>query len=251
MLWTIAGFDPSGGAGVLADTQTFTSYACESVAVATAVTAQRAGRLSQVVPMTGALVSEQWARLAEIAGPPSHVKLGMLATAEIAEVVAGLLAATPPEHVVLDPVLRSSAGPALEVGSGLLEVVRERLLPQVTVVTPNAEEAGRLLGRAAPVAVSDAQSAARALQSQLRTGGTALVTGGSLAVGTRQLAICVATASEDRVIRGARAAGDPHGTGCRFSAALLAALSQGRSIPDAVRSAHRHVAQWIRRPASL
>lgn len=238
-IWTVAGFDPSGGAGVLADVATFRVFQLDGVAAVTALTAQRPGRVAAVEPVTPAFLRLQLETLAE-AFEPAYVKVGMVPDAALVDVIADFLAARP-VTLVVDPVWRASAGPSLTSDAALTRV-RERLLPRCSAITPNLAEAGALLGEAAPTDLDGAGRAATALASLLRPDGVAIVTGGHLegdpvdTLGFR-----------DRIERLAsrRLPGDAHGTGCRFSAAVLAGLARQRSPADAVRFAQQVVLRYI------
>src|SRR5579872_668886 len=141
---TIAGFDPSSGAGVTADIKTIAAHACYGVACITALTVQSTAGVQKVETVAPSLVAETLAELAsdlEIAS----VHIGMLGSEKVVEAVADFLVSHKMLSVVLDPILRSSSGAALLDPAGT-QLLIERLLPLATVVTPNIDEASALTG---------------------------------------------------------------------------------------------------------
>src|SRR5271157_1973273 len=132
---TIAGFDPSSGAGITADIKTIAAQGCYGVACITALTVQSTRGVRQVCPVSPALLA---AMLQELTAdlPPAAVHIGMLGEEKVAEVVVNYLEQNRPSNVVLDPILRSSSGADLLDAAGLA-LVRTRLLACVDVITPN------------------------------------------------------------------------------------------------------------------
>src|SRR5271165_5250232 len=144
ILLSIAGYDPSSGAGITADVKTAAALGCYAVTCITALTVQSTQGVFGVEPVRPATIRETLSRLAddvEIAA----VRIGMLGTGEVAEVVADFLRRNRPKNVVLDPVLRSSSGAALLDNAGV-GVVRSQFLALSDVITPNFEEALLLTG---------------------------------------------------------------------------------------------------------
>src|SRR5579863_943323 len=139
---TIAGYDPSSGAGVTADIKTIAAHACYGVACITALTVQASSGVRRVEPVEEDLVRET---LEELAGDLElgAVHIGMLGNGKVVRVVAEFLAAQRPPAVVLDPVLRSSSGTELLDPAGV-RLLTERLLPLSTAITPNLDEAAQL-----------------------------------------------------------------------------------------------------------
>src|SRR4029077_3962529 len=136
---TIAGFDPSSGAGVTADIKTIAAHACYGVACISALTVQSTAAVRRVEPVDPSLVAETLAELAadlEI----SAVHIGMLGSGKVVRAVADFLSAQKIENVVLDPILKSSSGTTLLDPSGARLLI-ERLIPLAAVVTPNVDEA--------------------------------------------------------------------------------------------------------------
>jgi len=238
LVLTIAGSDPTGGAGLQADLRTFEALRCRGASVVTAITVQDSSGVHAWEAPSAGIVRTQLAAVLSDLGPVA-AKTGMLATAAIVRTVAEELRSRPPRFLVVDPVLVSSSGRPLLEDAGIGALV-ESLLPLATLVTPNVAEAERLSGTRI-ASVDDAERAASDLR---RTGATAVVvTGGHLPEPTDVLV----TAEGTRRIRGERIPGpDVHGTGCVFSAAVAAALATGAALPDAVLAAKEHTARLIR-----
>lgn len=244
---TIAGSDPSGGAGIQADLRTFAALGVFGCAVPSALTVQNTVEIAAVHVVSLTLTRRQLEALfADVR--IAAVKIGMLASARIAGVVAEVLAKHAPRFVVVDPVLRGSTGARLATRDLARALTRE-LAPLATVVTPNAGEAEALL-RSGPVrTLDDARSAARALVDLGWR--AALVTGGHL--GDRRWSVDVLAASRGvRELRVRRVAGPgAHGTGCTLSSAIAAQLALGRTLVAACAAAQRFTAASIARSRRL
>ena len=145
---TIAGFDPSSGAGITADIKTIAAHDCYGISCITALTVQSTRGVRRVESVDPKIVG---ATLEELVSDISldAVHIGMLNNESIVAVVADFLARKPLPHVVLDPILRSSSGADLLNPAGT-RLLLERLIPLVEVVTPNLDEAGILVGNAGP-----------------------------------------------------------------------------------------------------
>src|SRR5437667_1710913 len=141
---TIAGFDPSSGAGVTADVKTIAAHGCYGVSCITALTVQSTAGVRRVQTVNPALVSETLEELnSDVAIAAVHI--GMLGSGKLVQVVADFLAKTGLPNIVLDPILKSSSGADL-IDSGGGRLLIQLLLPLATVVTPNLEEATALTG---------------------------------------------------------------------------------------------------------
>ncbi len=245
---TIAGFDPSSGAGVTADLKVFAAHDLYGLACATALTVQSTQGVRRSQPVQSELIAETLACLSDdvaIAG----VKIGMLgsraAIESIAHWLAPLRAASPDLPVVLDPVLRASSGTAL-LPLEAVDALRTELLPLVSVVTPNLPEAALLAGAPPCETRSCVPNMARLLQTQ--TAGAVLITGGHLqGASTPEDYLLQAGADQGAWFPGewvrTRAT---HGTGCALSSALLCGLVQGLPLGPAVRAAKRYVETAMR-----
>jgi hydroxymethylpyrimidine/phosphomethylpyrimidine kinase len=238
ILLTIAGFDPSCGAGVAADLKTFAAHNCYGIAAVTALTVQSTQGVRSVHPTPSATLRAQLESLIEdcaIAG----VKIGMLANRANASTVADFLDQHKFAHVVLDPVSRPTAGTGELLDEAGLKFVRDELLKRVTVVTPNMPEAGFLTG----MEVKDLHTMKAAGQKLLEMGARAVVvTGGHLDKPVDVL--CEGAAMEtfggDHI-----KSPHTHGSGCTFSSAIAAQLASGQQLREAVILAKAYVTKAI------
>jgi hydroxymethylpyrimidine kinase/phosphomethylpyrimidine kinase/thiamine-phosphate diphosphorylase len=239
---TIAGSDPSGGAGIQADLRTFAKAGVNGSAVITALTVQTAAKVSAVNPVSADLVARQ-IDAAYADQQVQAVKTGMLADAAIVRAVVAALMRHGARNVVVDPVAVSSSGARLIDEAGF-EIVKRELLPNATVITPNLAEAAALLGSGTPTTLDEVRDAARKL---CELGAKwAVITGGHLGVGT-EVTDVLTNGVETHEIRTPRVPGASiHGSGCRYSAALAAALARGADVPTAAFEAQRFVAAEIR-----
>lgn len=238
---TIAGSDSSGAAGIQADLRTFAALGVHGATAITAITAQNAGGVWRVQPLEADLVAAQIEAVA--AGVELHAtKIGMLATAAIAEAVAAAIEDLELPLVVLDPVLASTSGTRLLDDDGV-QTLRLELLRRVFVVTPNVPEAEALSGRRITSPAS-ARDAASRLHAQ---GARHVVITGGHADGAEAIDL-VFDGREFYELRVPRIASpNVRGTGCSYASALAAYLALGRPLPDAAAGAQRHVAEWIAR----
>jgi hydroxymethylpyrimidine/phosphomethylpyrimidine kinase len=233
---TIAGFDPSSGAGITADLKVFAAHRVYGVAVPTALTVQSTSGVRRVEAVHPAGFREMMDCLEE--------EIGMLENESIVEEVAAFLRRLPPDcpdiPVILDPVLRSSSGAALLSDDGLRRL-RQDLLPLVSCVTPNLAELALLLGRP-ELARDGVAGAAAELQS---IGAQAvLVTGGHLDPPDDYLRTLE---GQTFWLPGERVnTRSDHGTGCAFSSALLCGLIQGLTMQQAAAAAKRYVTGALR-----
>jgi hydroxymethylpyrimidine/phosphomethylpyrimidine kinase len=243
---TIAGVDPSGGAGVLADLKTFSALGAYGCGVIAALTAQNTRAVTGIHEVPPAFLRLQLQTLFDDVRIDA-VKIGMLASCELIRVVAETLGRHAPRFVVLDPVMVAKSGDRL-LRADAVAALRSELVPLATVLTPNLPEAGDLLGRA----VGDGAEAMRAAARELRALGArhVLVKGGHGAGDTLV----------DVLYDGARFVELPtarirtrntHGTGCTLSSAIAALLPQRPGVADAVRDARAYVVESIRRSDAL
>ena len=244
MVLSIAGFDPSSGAGVTADLKVFVAQGLYGMACITALTVQSTLGVRAVEPVGAATVAATLRALAEDV-TFSGVKVGMLATAEICGVVGEFLESIPGVPVVLDPVLRSSSGRELLETAGV-RVVRERLLARVDWTTPNWEELATLTGATVASREDVALAAGKLRKMAQGLGNERLnisVTGGEINPPEDYL---LSGAGDYRWICGERVeTSSTHGTGCAFSSALLCRLVAGDSSLIAAIRAKEYVTEAL------
>ena len=239
---SIAGYDPSSGAGVTADIKTIAAHGCYGVTCITALTVQSTAGVKRVEALSARLVSETLAELAADVSL-SAVRLGMLGSGEVADAVADFIQSRQPPHVVLDPILKSSSGARLADERGE-EILRRRLLRLAEVVTPNIEEAAELAEQ--PVTSLEEMRAAAAKLHEL--GARAVViTGGHLADATDLLSRRSQDRDPDQTLFPAARipSAATHGTGCAFATALACNLALGLALEPAVQNAKDFVAGAI------
>jgi len=240
---TIAGSDGSGGAGIQADIKTAAALGCYALSVITAITAQNTCAVVSTYPMTSECVTAQCRALyRDIA--IDAVKIGMLGSASMTAATASLLRELPrPVPIVLDTVLRSSSGSSL-LGNDALPVMKQELLPLVTLITPNLPEAAILLGmESIPEEAEAVEDAALALH---RMGAHSVLVKGGHGSGP----VCsdclfhngqLTWFSTEKI-----ATRNTHGTGCTLSTAIASFLARGASMEVAVGEAKKYTTAAIK-----
>lgn len=241
---TIAGMDPSGGAGILADVKAMSALGAYACAVVAALTAQNTQAVTDISPVNPQFVRAQIDTL--FADVTIHAsKIGMLGQTGIIEVVADRLGHFKPEHIVLDPVMVAKSGDLL-LEQKAVGALREQLLPLATILTPNLPEAGVLLEMRSVETVREMRRVAERLRNLMTHGGHrwVLVKGGHLP-GNDTIDILH---DGDQMIElpGHRIpTRNTHGTGCTLSSALTALLPQMESVPIATKMAKDYLIQAI------
>jgi hydroxymethylpyrimidine/phosphomethylpyrimidine kinase len=232
---SVAGSDPSGGAGIQADLKTFSALGAYGGAVLTALTAQSTCGVSGVMPVPASFVADQLVAVLDDLRVDA-VKVGMLGSAEVVDVLVDVLGRHRVPHVVLDPVMVATSGDRL-VDDATVAALRERLLPMATVVTPNLPEAATLLGEPR---VDEADMARAALRLRELGPAAVLVKGGHLA--GPQSPDVLADLEGTLLVQGARVATrNTHGTGCTLSSAIAVGLAHGQPLRAAVRTAKAYL----------
>ena len=243
---SIAGSDPSGGAGIQADLKTFVALGVYGMAALSGLTAQNTRGVTAIQPLPPEFVAAQIDAVFEDIRVDA-VKLGMLGAAEVVAAVADCLRRWRPPAIVLDPVMVAKSGAALLADSAM-ERLRRELLPLATVITPNLPEAGALLDAPPPTDLPAMREAARALHAL----GPAwvLLKGGHLPG-----ADCTDLLYDGREFvefPGRRIpTANTHGTGCTLSAAIAASLAHGLAMPRAVADAKAYLTAAIAAADSL
>lgn len=242
VLWSVAGTDSGGGAGLAADQRAADALGVHLCPVVAAVTAQNSRAVSRVQALDAGLLDAQLAALAEDM-PPAVIKTGLLGSAANARMLVrwlDRLRAERPVALVVDPVLRASTG-ADFVDAELLAVYRDELLPRATAITPNRREAALLLDTE-PSGTDDIPALARALQQ--RGARSVCITGGD-AGGALALDWLLSPHASSWLTLPRIATAHNHGTGCTFASALAAALALGFVEADAAVLAKMATAQAL------
>ena len=235
---SIAGSDSGGGAGIQADIKTITSLGAHALTVITALTAQNSLGVSAIHPVPPGFIARQIKAVVEDR-PPDSVKVGMVFTAASVKAVSRMLAGYRLSPVVVDPVLRASTGRLL-LEPDAIRVLKERLLPLATVVTPNLHEAELLTGKR----VRTLKEMERAAFEIFRMGPRVVIKGGHL---KRESSDLFFDGKDVTIFSGKKIAStSTHGTGCVFSSALATFLALGEDLKEATKSAHDLVRKAIR-----
>jgi len=242
---TIAGFDPSSGAGVTADIKTIAAHGCYGVACITAMTVQSTAGVRRVEAVDPGLITETLNELAADI-PIAAVHIGMLGTAKVVRAVAEFLAQRQGKsklpNIVLDPILRSSSGAELLDAPGT-KLLIERLIPLATVLTPNVDEAAVLTG----LKVTNLDEMRTAAARLHEMGSPAVViTGGHLDKAIDLLSFTTKHGVEQEVFKAERQrSNSTHGTGCAFSTAMACHLALDRGLAEAALLAKTYVTAAI------
>jgi hydroxymethylpyrimidine/phosphomethylpyrimidine kinase len=243
---SIAGVDPSGGAGILADVKAMSALGAYGCAVVAALTAQNTQGVTGISPVPAAFVAQQIDTLfADVR--IDAVKTGMLGQQAVIAAVAERLAHWRPAHFVLDPVMVASSGDLL-LEKPAVGTLREALLPLATMLTPNLPEAGVLLGERPVETIKEMRRVAERLREKMTHAGQrwVLVKGGHLPDSEAAIDLLH---DGDRMIELASPrvqTRNTHGTGCTLSAALAALLPQSEDAPQAARRAKAYLTEALR-----
>ncbi len=237
---TIAGSDSGGGAGIQADLKTFAAHRVHGLSAIAALTAQHTRGVNAVEVPPPAFLRTQIDTCFDDFNIRA-VKIGMLANADMIQAVVKALDQYCPRHIVLDPVMIATSGAQLLANSAI-EVLRKRLLPMATVVTPNLPEAECLLGH--PIVDLDAMRTACDALLDLGAGAV-LLKGGHMACGDEVVDLFSQRLDDGgrmhRELRHPRLALNAHGTGCTLASAIAAQLALGMTLPDACHAASDYV----------
>jgi hydroxymethylpyrimidine/phosphomethylpyrimidine kinase len=237
---SIAGHDPSSGAGITADVKTIAAHGCYGVTCITALTVQSTLGVTRVDPIEGRMITEALEQLMDDL-EISAVKIGMLGSAEAAKCVAAFLKRYSMRHVVLDPIIRSSSGAELISRDGL-QVMKDRILCRASVITPNIDEAAALTGLAVSTMEEMELAAVRLHEMGARN---VIITGGHLDPPHDLVS------KEDRrstILEGTKIAGQStHGTGCAFSTSVACHLAKGNDLLTAAKAAKHYVESALRK----
>lgn len=234
---SIAGNDPSGGAGIQADLKAFSALGCYGAAVITALTIQNTMGVIQSIPIPAETVYAQAATILEDFTPHT-VKIGMTGNADIVRAIAKILRTYRPPFVVLDPIIVSSSGRRLLDGNGLA-AMHDELMPLCDLITPNIPELQ---------ALTNCTSIERGAEDLCRhTGAKVLVKGGH-ADGEPEDILFSRTSRRRYVSERIKTRND-HGTGCTLSSAIAAYVARGTELSVAIGAAKDYVTEALRQGA--
>ena len=241
LVMTFAATDPSGGAGLQADLLTIASMGCHPLSVVTAITVQDTSGVDDVLPIDPEWVVDQARAMLEDV-PVAAFKIGLLGSVENIAAIAEILADYPDIPLVLDPVLASGRGDEL-ANDDMLDAMRELLIPQTTIITPNSMEARRL---AMDEDNEEDDPSLEECAKRILSMGCEYV----LITGTHEQTPKVINTlySERGVISSdswTRLPGIYHGSGCTLASAIAALLAQGVDVPEAVKEAQEYAWQTL------
>jgi hydroxymethylpyrimidine/phosphomethylpyrimidine kinase len=226
---TIAGSDPSGGAGIQADLKTFTALGVYGASVITALTAQNTRGVSGVRKVPAEFIAAQFVSVTSDLAVAA-VKTGMLGDVETVMTVTALLKKMKPPQLVVDPVMVATSGDRL-LDANAISAVRDHLIPVAGLITPNIPEAAALLETATAQTVGEMQEQGRRL---LKLGCGAVLIKGGHGVGAEAVDILVTAQGAEHFSHPRIATRNTHGTGCTLAAAIAAGLANGLTLQAAV-----------------
>ncbi|MCP5279060.1 MAG: bifunctional hydroxymethylpyrimidine kinase/phosphomethylpyrimidine kinase [Thiobacillus sp.] len=246
-----AGTDPTGGAGLQADILTLASLGCHPLSVVTAVTVQDTVGVDDFLPMEADWIADQARGVLEDI-PVAAIKIGMLGSVEAVAAIAEVVADYPDIPLILDPVLASGRGDSLS-SEDMVAALRDLLLPQTTVVTPNSLEARRLAELVeeeegdeedeAEEKTLELQECARRI---LDLGSEYVLITGAHEQGAQVTNTLYNTRGVVQRLHWDRLPGSYHGSGCTLASAVAAFLAQGVDVTEAVKEAQEYTYQALK-----
>ncbi|MEY4751715.1 MAG: Phosphomethylpyrimidine kinase (HMP-phosphate kinase) kinase [Pseudomonadota bacterium] len=243
---SIAGSDSGGGAGIQADLKTASALGCYGMTAITAITAQNTCGVRAIQALPPDLLAAQIDAVVEDIGVDA-VKIGMLHDAAVVRVVAQAIRRHRFAHVVLDPVMVATSGDRL-IADDTVQVLVQELFPLATVITPNLDEAGWLLGHSI-VGADELEAAACALQV---LGAPAVLLKGGHLPGTQVVDLLLGADGQVQRWQALRIASrNTHGTGCTLSSAIACQLALGLPLTEAVVAARAYVRAALQAGAEL
>jgi hydroxymethylpyrimidine/phosphomethylpyrimidine kinase len=229
---TVAGSDPSGGAGIQADLKTFAALGVYGASVITALTAQNTRGVSGVFAIPADFIAAEFRAVVSDLSIDA-IKTGMLGDVATVEIVASLLDDVKTVPVIVDPVMVATSGDVL-LRPEAIDAVRNALLPRATLITPNIPEASRLLD--VPEAKTETEMRAQA-EALMRFGCGAVLVKGGHGDGDDVVDILFDGGQHFAFRRSRIKTSNTHGTGCTLSAAIAAHLAMGKALDSAIADA--------------
>ena len=241
---SIAGSDSSAGAGIQADLKTFSALGVYGLTAVTCIVAEVPGKVSRIEPVSARIVREQIEVLVKNF-PIGAIKTGLLCSAEIISAVAKAIRSMHRNSasrvpVVIDPVIVATSGDLL-LELAAIETYEKELFPLASLITPNLNEAERLLG----TEIKDRQAMRRAGKKLERKFGTAILVKGGHLEGDAALDLLFIGGKVVEFSAPKAFGVATHGTGCTYSAAISAGLASGLALEEAIRRAKKFVAEAI------
>lgn len=231
---SIAGSDPSAGAGIQADLKTFAALGVYGMSIISMLTAQNYRSVCAIEPVSAAMFDAQFRSIFD-AYAVAGIKIGMIGDARIVEQLVRLLEEYRPQHIVFDPVLRSSVGATLSDAAQVPHALFAPLLPWIDLLTPNIPEAAALLGRETP---KNEDEEAALLPDLGKMGCRAVLLKGGHGSDPAYCHDRLLSGNGIHVFRHARITTPHlHGTGCTLSSAIAGFLAKGLPLPEAVEQA--------------
>jgi len=235
-IFSIAGSDPSGGAGIQADIKTITALGGYAMAAITALTVQNSHEVYAVHPVAADIVAAQVRAVMEDI-PPDAIKVGMMGSADIVHCLSLIFSQYCDIPLIVDPVILSTSGHSL-LEKDAVDILISEIFPQITLLTPNLAEAARLAGCDMPASIDDMKRVGKTLRAMGPA--AVLVKGGHLDAG-RVTDILVTEAGVTAFSSPMIETRHTHGTGCTLASAIATGIGQGKSLMDAVKMAHEYV----------
>lgn len=242
----IAGTDSSGGAGLVRDVQVITEFGSRASCVVTAVTAQTNSQVDATCALSPEIVGRQL-RAALRSSRVGAIKIGMLGNGAIVRALLDELPDRSHLPIIVDPVICSSSGTALIDAEGV-QVLRDRLLPRCTLVTPNLIEASALLGEHV---AKDGVEQTRQAEALLRFGSEGVLLKGGHGTDGDSVDVLATRARPPVLFRARRLDATMRGTGCALSSAIAALMASGVPMELACQRAKAYVHDWLRRSHRL
>jgi hydroxymethylpyrimidine/phosphomethylpyrimidine kinase len=242
---TIAGFDPSAGAGILADIKTISAFGCYGIAAVSSLTLQNTRGVFGAYHQSKEAVRGQLIPLFDDFDVAA-VKTGMLPGVDAIEEVAALIRAESIAHVVVDPVARSTSGFDL-IDDRALDALIKHLFPLASVVTPNAVEAERITG----IHIKDMAMMEKAAESILALGARAVLIKGGDVESDDATDLLLDSSGQTTYSAKRVHSANTHGTGCTLSSAIACLLARERPLRDAVQVAKDYICEAIRNAPGL
>lgn len=243
---TIAGTDPSGGAGIQADLKTFSALGCYGMSVITALVAQNTSGVRAIHSVPADFVMAQLEAVMEDIMPDA-IKIGMVHSLELVGVIAQILKQYPLIPVVFDPVMIATSGDRLIEEETVVGIV-EQLFPLVTLITPNMDEASLL----ADIPVANVEDMQMAAQKIMTLGPKALLLKGGHLQSEKLTSLLVNKSGFVKTLQSDKiSTKNVHGSGCTLSSAIAAYMAQGCVLADAVYKAQQYVHDAIYHAADV